>query len=331
MEREPVTVAVDAMGGDHAPGVVLLGVAGAVAGDPALRVLLVGPPAVVDGASSGRVEPVAATEVVGMHEHGAAAIRAKKDSSLVAGCRLVREGKADAFFSAGNTGAAMAAATLVIGRVPGVERPAIAAVLPTVGTPCVLLDAGANADAKPDHLVQFGLMGAAYAVAALGVEHPTVALLNIGGEATKGSQLTREAHEMMAERVPGFLGNIEGDDIPAGAADVVVTDGFTGNVVLKLMEGLSSALFAQMRDAMITSTIDRLAAGVLRPRLRGLRDRLDPEAFGAAPLLGLKGFCAIGHGSSSARAVENALRTIGVAVRGRVVERTMAFVSGLDA
>lgn len=328
-----VTLAVDAVGGDFAPEAVLQGVGTALAADPALRVLLVGPAGVVDAFAAGheRVEAVVTTETIGMDEHPTAAVRSKKDSSIVVGCRLVKEGRAAGFFSAGSTGATMTAATLVIGRVRGVARPAIATVIPTAGLPCVLLDVGANADGKPEHLVQFAVMGAAYARTTLGVLEPRIALLNIGQEPTKGSQFAQDAHALMTASVPGFIGNVEGYDIPAGAADVVVTDGFTGNVALKLMEGMSKQLLGEFKGAMLSSPVNKVAAAVLKPSLDALRDKLDPDSHGAAPLLGLDGLALIGHGSSSAKAVASALRVGAVAVRGGLVERIASSITGGDA
>lgn len=317
------TIAVDAMGGDHAPGCVLEGVATAIAADPALRVLLVGIESVVRpfAEAHDRVEAVVATQVIEMDEHAAAAVRSKRDSSIVVGCRLVKEGRAQGFFSLGSTGATMTAATLVMGRIPGVLRPAIATVLPTSGAPCVLLDVGANADCKPEHLVQFAVMGAAYARTTMGVENPRVALLNIGEEATKGSILAQEAYVLLEARVPEFVGNVEGRDVPAGAADVIVTDGFTGNVALKLMEGMSHQLLGEFKRALTASAVSKMAAAVLKPSLDGLRDKLDPDVHGAAPLLGVAGLALIGHGSSGATAVASALRVGAVAVRAGLVQR----------
>jgi glycerol-3-phosphate acyltransferase PlsX len=314
-------IAVDAMGGDFAPEAVLEGVASALAADPALQVLLVGTDAVVGpfAATHERCEAIATTQVIDMGEHPAAAVRAKSDSSIVVGCRLVKEGRADGFFSAGSTGAAMAAATLVIGRIKGVHRPAIATVLPTAGAPCVLLDVGANADCKPEHLAQFATMGTAYARAALGIAEPRVGLLNIGEEPTKGSQLAQDAYALL-DGTPGFNGNVEGRDIPAGTVDVVVTDGFTGNVVLKLMEGMSKHLLGEFKQALMSSPVNKVAAAVLKPALGTLRDKLDPDSHGAAPLLGLKGLALIGHGSSSPRAIASALRVGAVAVRAGLVD-----------
>lgn len=325
-----IRLAVDAVGGDFAPEAVLEGVTAALAADHSLHVLLVGPTEVVTPYANAheRVEAVVASDTIAMDEHPAAAVRAHTDSSIVVGCRLVRDGRAQGFFSAGNTGAMMTASTLIIGRIPGVQRPAIATVLPTAGPPLVLLDAGANADGRPEHLLQFAHMGVAYARAAIGVESPRVALLNIGEEAGKGSLLAQEAYALLAESVPGFVGNIEGFDIPAGKADVVVTDGFTGNVVLKLMEGMSKTLLGQFKTAMISSPVNKVAAAVLRPALESLRDRLDPESHGAAPLLGVDGLALIGHGSSGPRAIASALRVGATAVRGGLVARIRESLAG---
>lgn len=323
-ESRPTTIAVDAVGGDFAPSEILDGVSLALDQDPTLAVALVGPDEIVSGYAAtraGRVTAVPASEVIGMDEHPASAVRSKKDSSIVVGCRLVKDGGADAFFSAGSTGAMMAASTLVVGRIRGVMRPAIATVLPSVGAPVVLLDVGANADCKPEYLLQFAHMGAAYSTAVLGVERPRVSLLNIGEEKSKGSLLAQEAHALLEESVPGFIGNIEGRDVLKGVTDVIVTDGFTGNVALKLLEGTSEVLLAQVRDAMTSSTIRSLAAAVLRPGMRELKHRLDPDAYGGAPLLGVNGVCIIGHGSSNAGAVQSAIRVSAQAVRAGLTER----------
>jgi glycerol-3-phosphate acyltransferase PlsX len=310
------------MGGDSAPDCVLDGIDLALAADSDVHILLTGAAKVVElfAASRDRVEAVPTTEVIGTQEHPAAAVRAKRDSSIVVGCRLVRERRADAFFSAGSTGACMAAALLGMGRLPGVSRPAIATIIPTAGTPVVLLDVGANADCKPENLVQFAHMGAAYASAVLGTKSPRVALLNIGEEPTKGSQLALDAHALMAGQVPGFIGNVEGRDLSGGAADVIVTDGFTGNVALKLLEGTSRTLLDQVRAAMTSGIVNTLAAAVLRPSLARLKARLDPEVYGGAPLLGVDGVCIIGHGSSGPRAVSSAIGVGSLAVRARLTD-----------
>ena len=328
MTETPVTIAVDAMGGDRAPDVVIAGVRTALDADPALSVLLVGPPDIVSGLSSDRLRPVVASEVIDMGEHPAAAVRAKKDSSIVVGCRSVKNGEAAGFFSAGSTGACMAAATLVMGRIEGVLRPAIATVIPGAARPSVLLDIGANADVKPEMLVQFALMGRAYAQVVLDVAEPRVGLLNIGEEPTKGSVLAQEAHVLMGDHVRGFVGNVEGRDLSAGTVDVVVTDGFTGNVALKVLEGLASTLFGQIRDVLTESLHTRLAAAVIKPGLRRLKERIDPDTYGGAPLLGVRGVCIIGHGSSNERAVANGIAVAARAARGGLTARIAEGIAG---
>ncbi len=325
-----VTIAVDAVGGDFAPGVVLEGATKALQADPALHVVLTGPAEIVEafaGVHPGRVTGVACTQTIDMDEHPATAVRSKRDSSIVVGCRLVRDGEADAFFSAGSTGAAMAAATLVMGRIRGVLRPAIATVLPTAGDPTVLLDVGANADCKPENLVQFARMGSAYAQAVLDCAAPRIALLNIGEEPTKGSQLAQDAHALMAASVEGFIGNVEGREVIAGSADVIVTDGFTGNVALKLLEGTSRVLLSQVKHAMTSTLPNKLAALVLTPSLKRMASQLDPDQYGGAPLLGVNGVCIIGHGSSSATAIANAIAVAAHAVRGDLTKTITDTVS----
>jgi glycerol-3-phosphate acyltransferase PlsX len=319
-ENTPVTLAVDAVGGDFAPDAILEGLARALEADDCLHLAITGPAEVVGpfASSHDRTTAYPTTEVIEMGEHAAGAVRTKRDSSIVVGARLVKEGKADGFFSAGNTGATMAAALLVMGRIKG------------AGPPVVVLDIGANADCRPEHLLQFAHMGAAYSRAVVGVEAPRVALLNIGEEPGKGSALAQEAHAMMAGSVPGFIGNLEGRDIPFGRADVIVTDGFTGNVVLKLMEGLADALFGELKDTMTTGTLNRAATAVLAPSLRSMKARLDPDAYGAAPLLGIDGLALIGHGSSSAEAIVSAMRYGARAVREGLVASIADSVVALD-
>lgn len=328
MSSEPVTIAVDAMGGDHAPSVVLEGVQSALELDPGLSVLLVGPKDTVHGLQRDRCTPVVATQVISMGEHPANAVRTKRDSSIVVGCRLVKDGSAAGFFSAGSTGACMAAATLVMGRIHGVDRPAIAAVIPGADRPVVLLDIGANADVRPEMLVQFALMGRAYAQVVLDVREPSVGLLNIGEEPTKGSLLAQEAHALMRASVPGFAGNVEGRDLPRGSVDVIVTDGFTGNVALKTLEGLAAVLFAQIKGALAESVTSKVGAAMVAPALRTLKARLDPEAYGGAPLLGVDGACIIGHGSSTADAVANGIAVTARAARGDIARRIGAAIAG---
>lgn len=314
---DQVTIAVDAMGGDDAPAAVLAGCNAALAADPALHIALCGPAEVAGpfAAEHDRCEAVEAPEVIGMGEHPANAVRKKKGSSIVVGCRLVREGAADGFFSAGSTGACLAAATLVMGRAKGVSRPALATVIPSPAKPVVLCDVGANADCKPAYLVQFAHMATVYAQKVLGVADPSVALLNIGEEDTKGSAFAQEAFALLKEQVPNFAGNGEGCDILPGAFDIFVTDGFTGNVCLKTIEGTSSTLFKALKGVFTESPLTKLGALAVKGGLGNLKAQVSPDTYGGAPLLGVKGACIVGHGSSSPLAVKNGIRTAARIVR----------------
>lgn len=304
---DTVTIAVDAMGGDHAPGVVLEGVASALEKDERLEVILVGPADVVEPFASAHARCVAqpASEVIAMDEHPAQAVRKKKDSSIVVGCRAVKEGRAQGFFSAGSTGACLAGATLGIGRIKGVQRPALCSVIPSPIAPVVMTDIGANADCKPEYLVQFARMAAIYAEKIVGIKNPRIALLNIGEEDTKGSQFVQQAFALMKENVPGFVGNAEGNDIIAAAYDVIVTDGFTGNVTLKTIEGTSKALFSALKEVMTSSLKAKMGGLALKSDLKVLKDSISADTYGGAPLLGVAGVCLVGHGSSNATAIEN--------------------------
>jgi phosphate acyltransferase len=238
----------------------------------------------------------ATTEVIGMDEKPAEAVRAKPESSLVTAVRAVAEGKADAVVSAGNTGAMLAAGLLELRRIPGVLRPAIAVPIPARRGPSVLLDCGANADARAEHLVQFAAMGCVFAEEILDVRNPEVRLLSIGEEPEKGNQLTLEAHELLAASDLNFKGNTEGRDLLVGASDVVVTDGFTGNVALKLLEGTILTLLETLRGEITATTLGKLGGLLIRPAARRLRHRLDPDTFGGAYLLGLRGLVVVAHG-----------------------------------
>jgi phosphate acyltransferase len=307
-------VAVDAMGGDKSPGEIVEGARRAVA-DDGIPVVLVGPPDQV-GDTSG-LPLVACTEVIAMDEDPAGGVRRKKDSSLVRVAELVRDGKASAMVSAGNTGATMAAALLRMGRLPGVIRPCIATPLPRLGrTPAVLVDAGANAECTPAMLVQFAQMGAAYVAARFGTAAPTVGLLSIGEEPTKGTPLVKETHALLAEGGGNgaagagfeFVGNLEGRDLLPSPADVIVTDGFTGNVALKALEGSLRFLFDAMLGVFGTNDETKAAADVLLPYLLPMAAEFEPENTGGAMLLGTNGVCVISHGSSNAVSILNAVR-----------------------
>jgi glycerol-3-phosphate acyltransferase PlsX len=313
-----VRVAVDAMGGDRAPEEIVAGALEAASVDVAP--VLFGPREALEPLSGG-LEIVHAEQVVAMDEKPADVVREKRESSLFASCRAVGEGTADAVVSAGNTGAMLAAGLLEIRRLPDVHRPAIAVALPAIGGPSVLIDAGANADARPEHLVQFGHMGAVFAEEILGIGAPDVALLSIGEEADKGNRLVREAHPALAASGLRFVGNVEGRVLLAKAADVVVCDGFTGNIALKLLEGTIRTVLETLRDEITASTRGKLGGLLIRPAAGALRKRLDPDTYGGAYLLGLRGLVVIAHGNSSRTAVANAIRYAARGVRGRVVER----------
>jgi len=307
-------------------------VAGALAAAAeGLNVVLVGDEAALRPAVGGAsgVEVVHAPDVISMDDH-AADVRRRRDSSVMVAMRLVKEGAADAAVSMGHSGATMAAALLVLGRLPGVDRPAILANVPTSRGFSALLDVGANADARPQYLQQFAVLGSAFVASVWGRPDPTVGLVSIGEEPHKGNELTRAAHEVLAA-TPGirFYGNVEGRDLLKGTTDVVVTDGFTGNVMLKLAEGEARELFSWVKEALASSPMARLGGLLARRALREVARRMDPSEYGAQPLLGVDGYAFIGHGSSDAKAVTSALRTATRAVRSGALERTKEALSRL--
>jgi glycerol-3-phosphate acyltransferase PlsX len=315
-----VRVAVDAMGGDRGPDEV---VAGALEAASAGIVPVVYGPSRLDTRG---LEHVAAEQVIEMGEKPADAVRSKKGSSLVAACRSISAGSADAVVSAGNTGAMLAAGLIEIRRLPGVMRPAIAVPIPARDGPSVLLDCGANADARPEHLLQFAHMGAIFAQEILELPNPDIRLLSIGEEAEKGNQLTLEAHRLLAGSELNFVGNTEGRELLAKAADVVVTDGFTGNVALKALEGTIRTVVEGLRDEITATTLGKVGGLLIRPASRRLRRRLDPDTYGGAYLLGLRGLAVIAHGNSSQTAIANAIR---LAARGVEHDVTGRLAAGL--
>jgi glycerol-3-phosphate acyltransferase PlsX len=315
-------IAVDVMGGDRGPEEIVAGAVAAASEN--LQPIIVGPP----GLDTQGLELIEAPDVIEMDDKPTEAVRGKPQSSLVVACRAVGERKADAVVSAGNTGAMLAASLLELRRIPGVRRPAIAVTIPARRGPSVLLDSGANADARPEDLVQFAHMGAVFATEILDVRNPEIRLLSIGEEAEKGNQLALEAHELLAESGLDFRGNTEGRDLLVGAADVVVTDGFTGNVALKLLEGTITTLLDALREEIMTSTRGKLGGLLIRPAARRLRDRLDPDTYGGAYLLGLRGLAVIAHGNSSRRAIENAIRLAARGVGNDVVGKLSENLAG---
>jgi phosphate acyltransferase len=313
-------IAVDAMGGDLGPPVTVEGAVGA-AREHGLEVILVGDKASIErelarcGAGNLPIAVRHASQVVEMHEPPSQALRRKRDSSVRVAAELVRDGEASAFVSAGNTGAAMAIAMFTLGVLPGVDRPAIAVVLPNLKGRTILLDVGANVDPKPRHLVQYAVMGQVYARDILGIERPRVGLLSVGEEEGKGNELTREVFKTLEGAPLNFVGNVEGRDIYNGSVDVVVTDGFTGNVALKISESLADMILHLIREELTRGAMAKLGALLVRPAFRRFWKRVDYNELGGAPLLGINGACIISHGASPARAVKNAIRVAAEWVR----------------
>ncbi|TML72160.1 MAG: phosphate acyltransferase PlsX [Actinobacteria bacterium] len=308
-------VAVDAVGGDRGPETIVAGAAEAASAG--IEPVLFGPP----GLDTLGLPLVEATQAIEMDESPVEAVRAKSDSSLVRAVRAVAEGEAEAVVSAGSTGAMLAASLLHIRRLPGVFRPAIAVVIPARLKPVVLIDSGANPDARPEHLVQFAHMGAVFAEEILEVSDPEVRLLSIGEEDEKGNQLTLDSHELLRASGLRFTGNTESRSLLEGEVDVVVTDGFTGNIALKAIEGTIRSLLEGIRAEIESSVRGRLGGLLIRPAAQRVRHRLDPETYGGAYLLGLRGLVVIAHGSSSSLAIANAIRLAARGVEHRVVER----------
>jgi glycerol-3-phosphate acyltransferase PlsX len=322
-----ITIAVDAMGGDQAPHP---DVAGSVlaAREFGVRILLTGPAAVVRGelakheTSGLPIEVVPASDVITMEDHPAQAFRRKKDSSVHVAARLVRDGIADGLVSTGNTGAVMTVARFTLGTLALVDRVALAAPFPNAkGGVSVILDVGANVDSKPEHLEQFAVMGEVYYRAMFGSRRPRVGLLSIGEEEIKGNVLTRAVHDRLKESQLNFVGNVEGGDLFSGKVDVIVCDGFVGNIALKICEGLALQIFFLVKKSLKSTLASQLAYLFSRGAFRGLRKRIDYTEYGGAPLLGVRGVCVIGHGRSNANAVKNAIRVAAGLARARMNEK----------
>ncbi len=320
-----VRIVLDAMGGDNAPGEIVAGALMA-AGGLGVELILVGQTEAIRQELRGtgevpRLRIVDAREVIGMDEHATESVRQKPDSSINVGMRLVKNGEADAFVTAGNTGATMASALLTLGRIRGIGRPALATIFPTGADGVTMfLDVGANSDCRPIHLIQFAHMAAAYMERMFDIRQPRVALLSIGEEPTKGNQLVVEVHQALRNSRLNFVGNIEGKDLSRGHADVVVMDGFTGNVVIKTVEGIADLLFSEVRRAVELTPWNRAAGLILYTELRKVKRRLDYAEYGGAQLLGVDGVTVIGHGRSNARAVFNAVRAARDAVQNGVLD-----------
>jgi glycerol-3-phosphate acyltransferase PlsX len=329
-----VRIAVDAMGGDYAPDELVKG--SALAAQEGIEVILVGNTEQLEPLwdEVGRLPQLTihhAPEVITMDDHPVEAVRKKRQSSLVQTIELVKKGQAGGAVSAGNTGATMAAALLLLGRLPGVLRPAIGSPMPTRKGMSIILDAGANVDCRPQHLAQFAIMGSLYASTVLGISSPKVALLNIGEEESKGCELTLAAHALLKEAgAVNYIGSIEGRDVSTGRADVIICDGFVGNIILKFAEGLAEALFAQLKEEMGRNLRGIAGGWLLLPHLRSIVRRLDYTEYGGAPLLGVDGTCIIAHGSSNAKAILNAIRVAAQAVETSLTEKIRLRIQEMD-
>jgi len=320
-------IAVDAMGGDYAPEQVVKGAAEA-AEEFKIDISLVGLPQTVQPLldSHPHLHIVPCTQVIAMDEHPAQAVRAKPDSSISVCARLCKEGRADGWTSAGNSGAIMAAALLIQGRIRGVERPALGSIIPTQDGFAYFLDVGANVDSKPEYMTQFALMGAVYAREMLGRPQPRVGLLSNGEEEGKGDERVRETARRLKGSLPGFIGNVEPKDIYGARADVVVTDGFVGNVAIKMAEATAEFLFRNLREEIPRTMTGKLGGLLIRPGVRQIRDRIDWREFGGAPLLGIDGVAVVAHGRSDARAMKNAIRVTRDAIENQLVGKIRAEV-----
>ncbi|MFQ5735849.1 MAG: phosphate acyltransferase PlsX [Thermodesulfobacteriota bacterium] len=329
-------IAVDAMGGDNAPGAV---VEGSILAARELRIpiILVGDRERIEaelkkhGHVGQNISIKHASEVIGMAESPTQAVRKKKDSSLKVCFELVRSGEAGAVVSAGNSGAAMAAGIFLFKRIKGVDRPAIAVSVPTMKSPAVLLDVGGNVDCKPVHLLQFAVMGGVYARYALKEHNPRVGLLSNGEEEAKGNELTRETHALLKQTSLNYIGYVEGRDIYRGDVDVVVTDGFVGNVVLKLSEGLVEAVTTMLKDEIMSSVQSRLGYLLARGAFEKLKKKVDYAEYGGAPLLGIEGVCIISHGRSNPKAIKNAILRAREYARGKVNKHVLEEIEKVRA
>lgn len=323
-EEFTMRIAIDAMGGDHAPVSTVEGAIAAAKEWKDIEVILVGDEAVLAPLLSERPANLTihhAGEKIEATDEPVKAVRRKKDASMVVAGRLVREGQADAMISAGNTGALMTTGLLVVGRMAGIERPALAPMIPTIdGKGMLALDLGANMDAKPEHLAQYALMGSIYRQKVHGIEKPRVGLLNVGTEAMKGNELTKQAYPLIEQQPIDFVGNVEARDVLAGVCDVLVCDGFSGNIMLKSLEGTAGSLFSMLKKEFTSSLKNKLAAAVLMPSLRNLKKVMDYKEHGGAPLLGLSGLVVKGHGSSDGEAMKNAVRQARIALKSNLIQ-----------
>ncbi|REK76470.1 phosphate acyltransferase PlsX [Paenibacillus paeoniae] len=326
-------IAIDVMGGDHAPEQIVKGALDAAAEWPDTELLLVGDKAAIepflkDGIPS-NVQLVQADDVIGPEDEPVKAVRRKKGASMVVAGQLVKDKQADAMLSAGNTGALMTTGLLVVGRMEGIERPALAFVLPTMDDVGILaMDLGANMDAKPEHLAQYAVMGSIYREKVHGIKQPRVGLLNVGTEAKKGNEMTKAAYDLLEQAPIHFIGNVESRDVLNRNCDVIISDGFAGNIMLKSLEGTAGTIFTMLKSAFGSSFLTKIAAAIMLPQLKKLKKKMDYKEHGGAPLLGLNGLVVKCHGSSDAVAVKNAVRQARIALQGNMIESISSEING---
>ncbi|MCA1030036.1 phosphate acyltransferase PlsX [Bacillus timonensis] len=326
-------IAIDAMGGDHAPKVIVEGAMKAVNHYSDLHITLIGDEKQIKSylTNESKISIIHTDEIIESTDEPVRAVRRKKNASMVLMAKEVSEGRAEACISAGNTGALMAAGLFVVGRIDGIDRPALSPTLPTIDSQGFLfLDVGANVDAKPEHLLQYGIMGSIYAKQVRGIENPRVGLLNVGTEEKKGNELTKQAFDLLKNAELNFIGNVESRDLLEGVADVVVTDGFTGNVTLKTIEGSALSIFSMLKTVLTSNVKSKIAASILKPQLIGLKQKMDYSEYGGACLFGLKAPVIKAHGSSDANAVFNAVRQAREMVEKNVAETISNTVATLN-
>lgn len=326
-------IAIDAMGGDHAPEEIVLGAIEATAEMGQLEIILVGDQEKINPLlpNDKPIEVIHTTEVISGDDEPVRAVRRKKNASLVLAAKEVKEGRADACISAGNTGALMSAGLFVVGRIPGIDRPGLSPTLPTIdGKGFLLVDVGANVDAKPDHLVQYAIMGSIYTEKVRSVSNPTVGLLNIGTEEGKGNDLSTKSFAQLKEAPVNFIGNVEARDILNGAADVVVTDGFSGNIALKTIEGTALSMFSMLKETLMSSLKTKMAAGMVKKDLKGLQTKLDYSEYGGAGLFGLAAPVIKAHGSSDRRAIFNAIKQACHMIENQVTDTIQSTITTME-
>ncbi|MCR3759327.1 phosphate acyltransferase PlsX [Clostridium felsineum] len=320
-------ISIDGMGGDNAPEAVVKGCVDAINENSNLHIIITGPSDKINAElkkytfNKESIELVDAKDVITNNEHPVMAIRRKKESSLYKALNLVKEGKAEAVISAGSTGALMAGATLMVGRIQGIDRVALSPIMPGKNAPFMVTDAGANVDCKPQYLLQFALMGKIYFESVLNVKNPTIGLVNIGAEEEKGNELTKSAHKLLKESGFNFVGNVEPRDVSSGDTDILVCDGFVGNTLLKMYEGVASNLFKMLKSELMSSTRSKLGALMLKPTLKSFAKKFDYSEYGGSPFLGSKGIVIKAHGSSNSKAFKNAIKQAAICSENKIIDK----------